>query len=161
MDEEQRPRRADAPAEGSGESLGSDDLLLRRIKSALPALEELLGQASSHWGYEDPIYRFYHQSFKVYALQGETDRIVEALRDLAGDHPLAPYFQEIVADGTGRRFSHEVNQNWISETRPIVEAFFHARYFLEMICKYGKELETAPDLLPSGWAAVLSLYGLR
>jgi hypothetical protein len=35
-------------------------LLLARIKSRLTALEELLGEVSSHWGYEDPVYRFYH-----------------------------------------------------------------------------------------------------
>ncbi len=59
------------------------------------------------------------------------------------------------------RLRREVNQRWVEATRPIVEAFFHAGYFLEMVCKYGKELEEPPDLLPSGWAAVLYLYGLR
>jgi hypothetical protein len=49
----------------------------------------------------------------------------------------------------------------IEATRPIVEAFFHARYFLEMAVRYGKELATAPCLLPSGWASLLYLYGLR
>ena len=33
----------------------------------------------------------------------------------------------------------EMNQRWTEATRPIVEAFFHARYFLEMVCKYGAE----------------------
>jgi hypothetical protein len=46
-------------------------------------------------------------------------------------------------------------------TRPIVEAFFHARYFLEMVCGYGRQLTEPPSPLPSGWAAVLYLYGLR
>jgi hypothetical protein len=44
---------------------------------------------------------------------------------------------------------------------PILEAFFHARYFLEMACRYGRELEHPPNLLPSGWASVLYLYALR
>jgi hypothetical protein len=30
-----------------------------------------------------------------------------------------------------------------------------------MVCKYGKELDEPTDSLPSGWAAVLYLYGLR
>ena len=30
-----------------------------------------------------------------------------------------------------------------------------------MVCKYGKELDEPPDSSPSGWAAVLYLYGLR
>ena len=37
--------------------------LLANIKAKLPELEELLQEMGSHWGYEDPIYRFYHHSF--------------------------------------------------------------------------------------------------
>jgi hypothetical protein len=53
------------------------------------------------------------------------------------------------------------NQRSLVETRPILEAFFHARYFLEMAVKYGGRLSVAPRVMPSGWAALLSLYGLR
>ena len=45
-------------------------------------------------------------------------------------------------------------------TRPIVEAFFHARYFVEMAVRYAR-LDEPPSLLPSGYAALLCLYGLR
>jgi hypothetical protein len=54
----------------------------------------------------------------------------------------------------------EDNQNWLAVTRPIVEAFFHARFFLEMAVKYGRELDSACSL-PTGWAAFLHLYDLR
>jgi hypothetical protein len=135
--------------------------LLAAIKNALPRLEELWQQANSHWGYEDPVYRFYHQSFKVYQLQGQTAEIVKALQDLAPHIPLNPWFTQIVDQGAAEDFSPEVNQRWLEATRPILEGFFHARYFLEMVCKYGKELDEPPDSLPSGWAAVLYLYGLR
>ena len=30
----------------------------------------------------------------------------------------------------------------------MIEAFFHARFFLEMAVKYGKELEFPPQMLP-------------
>jgi hypothetical protein len=40
--------------------------LLRRIKANLPALEEWLSEAEDHWGEEDGVYRFYHQSWKVF-----------------------------------------------------------------------------------------------
>ena len=43
----------------------------------------------------------------------------------------------------------------------MIEAFFHARFFLEMAVKYGKELEFPPQMLPSGWAAFLYLFNLR
>ncbi len=135
--------------------------LLAAIKSALPTLESLWKQANSHWGYEDPVYRFYHGSFKVYQLQGQTAEIVTALQDLAPHISLNHWFTRIVANGAAEQFSMEVNQRWSQATRPILEAFFHARYFLEMVCKYGRELNEPPDSLPSGWAAVLHLYDLR
>ena len=49
----------------------------------------------------------------------------------------------------------------VEETRPILEAFFHARFFLEMAARYGAELGKPPQVLPSGWAAFLYLFGLR
>lgn len=45
-------------------------------------------------------------------------------------------------------------------TRPILEAFFHARYFLEMAVRYAG-LEAPPQALSSGYAALLYLFGLR
>jgi hypothetical protein len=51
--------------------------LLGRIKSALLELTALLEKCNSHWVYEDGVYRFYHQSFELYALQNETLKIVE------------------------------------------------------------------------------------
>ena len=58
-------------------------------------------------------------------------------------------------------FELEHNRRWLEVTRPIVEAFLHARFFLDMAVRYGKELEAPPTLLPNGWAALLYLYQLR
>jgi len=135
--------------------------LLLAIKQNLTALASLLDQASSHWGYEDYIYRFYHGSFKVYAIQAQTLEIVAALRALMPDLPLNRHFENIVETGTGKKFSPEVNKVWEATTRPLLEAFFHARFFLEMVVKYGQELSEPPSPLPSGWAAVLYLYNIR
>ena len=120
-------------------------------------------EISSHWVYEDSIYRFYYQSFKVYGLQHITMRIVDALRGLAPDgQSLCKEFEEIIKeDVSGQEFKHEHNEKWTHHTRPFVEAFFHAKFFLEMVVKYGKEMEKPPEMLPSGWAAVLCLYNLR
>jgi hypothetical protein len=98
---------------------------------------------------------------KVFRLQDSTTEIVEALQSLAPHLPLNEWFMEIVTEGTGKEFAMEINDRWTAVTRPILEAFFHARYFLEMACKYGKELEEPPQIMPSGWAAVLYLYNLR
>ena len=82
------------------------------------------------------------------------------LASLAPDRPLNPWFREIVDAGTGKRFKSEGNAEWTRVTRPILEAFFHARFFLEMAIRYA-DLGTLPNPLPSGYAALLHLYGLR
>jgi hypothetical protein len=135
--------------------------LFKNLRRNLPALEKLLQEASSHWEYEDPVYRFYHGSFKVFDLQSMTLKIVAKLQSLAPKRPLNDSFLSILKQGTGKRFRLEDNERWFERTRPIVEAFFHARFFLEMAVKYAKELKFPPTLLESGWAAFLYLYNLR
>jgi hypothetical protein len=68
---------------------------------------------------------------------------------------------EIVAAGTDKHFSPEMNRDWLTETRPILEAFFHAKTFLALSVRYAKALDHAPRILPSGWAVVLYLYNVR
>ena len=139
------------------------DELLANIQVRWSDLAKLLEETNSHWLYEDPIYRFYHHSFKVYALQNETRKIVDALRSIApSGTSFCPLFEEIYQAGArGRQFEMDHNRQWSTHTRPFLEAFFHARFFLEMAVKYGKELQVTPTMLPSGWAAVLCLYNLR
>jgi hypothetical protein len=135
--------------------------LLTKIKADIPHLYPLLEQARGHWGYEDHFYRLYHGSFKVYRVQDDTLAIVKALKRLSS-RPLNQEFLTIIKDGTKEKkweLSH--NAQWLLRTRPMIEAFAHARFFLEMICKYGVELDAPPACLPSGWAAVLYLYDLR
>jgi hypothetical protein len=135
--------------------------LLAAAKGKLPELKALLSSVSDHWHYEDPIYRFYHQSFKVYRLQTTTLKIVSELQALAPHLKLNSYFSKIIAEGTGKSFDTSHNSNWLKHTRPIVEAFFHARHMLLMVCKYAEELPESPQILPSGWATVLYLYDVR
>jgi hypothetical protein len=54
--------------------------------------------------------------------------------DLPDDH-------EIAADGAGRTIAPELNRRWLETTRPIVEAFLHARDFPEMAVRYGRRLD--------------------
>ena len=136
-------------------------VLLAAIRQRLEELECSLQKCNDKWVYEDCVYRFYHQSFKVYNLQATTVDIVAKLQSLMPHLPMNSWFLEIVRQATGKQFSREHNDDWLAQTRPIVEGFFHARYMLEMICKYGKVLEQPSSLLPSGWAAVLYLFNLR
>jgi hypothetical protein len=142
--------------------MGTDRDLLAALKRDLPQLTKLLGEISDHWCYEDYVYRFYHQSFKVFYMQHSTSAMVDALQALMPEVKLNEWFMQIIQDGTGRHFNHATtNANWLQETRPIVEAFMHAKYMLEMAVQYGNQLDDPTDLLPSGWAAFLYLYGLR
>jgi hypothetical protein len=143
------------------DKLELEERLLAALKAKRDDLMQLLNEVSSHWGYEDQIYRFYHQSFKVYGIQRSTLTIVAALRGLLPDVPLNAYFERILADGTGKEFTSDANKAWEATTRPLVEAFFHARFFLEIAAKYADEFEEPPQTLASGWAALLCLYNLR
>ena len=136
-------------------------LLFSNLRKELPNLTKLLENCSDHRGYEDVIYRFYHESFKVYRIQDQTLKIVETLKNLLPGRELNKMFLLIVEKGTGMEWSKAVNKHWFEVTRPMLEAFFHARYFLEMAVKYGGDLEYPPNLLPSGWASLLHLYDLR
>ena len=138
-----------------------ETLILANIAANLPKFEAMLAKVNEKRVYENCVYRFYHQSYKVYGLQVHTLEIVGLLQSLAPHLPMNDWFQAIVKNGTGKEFQPEHNANWLEITRPILEAFFHARYFLEMICKYGKQLDKPPQMMPSGWAAVLYLFNLR
>jgi hypothetical protein len=136
--------------------------IIARIGEQLRELERLLEQANDTWAYEDAVYRFYHQSLKVFYIQEMTERIVAGLRTLAPHMELNSWFMEIVRQGTGIEFDLiRSNDHWLEETRPILEAFFHARYFLEMVCKYGSTMKEPPRTMPSGWAAILYLFNIR
>ncbi len=146
------------PAKLTNKKRAEEIKLLKKIRANLASLEKLLYECGY---YEDLMYRFYHQSFKVYAIQELTKQIVTKLHSLAPRLPMNSWFMEIVKPETGREFALSDNREWTKITRPMLEAFFHAHYFLEMVCKFGKELESPPEVLPSGWAAVLYLYNLR
>ncbi|MGH9200162.1 MAG: hypothetical protein ACRD2A_02870 [Vicinamibacterales bacterium] len=134
--------------------------LLDNLRARRDELKLAFEKVSGHWGFEDPVYRFYHQSFKVYSLQQDTAGLVSLLRSLAPDRPLNRQFLEIVEAGSGHTFTPADNARWTRVTRPILEAFFHARFFLEMALRYS-DLESPPNPLPSGYAALLYLYELR
>jgi hypothetical protein len=164
-DDSERSSKPSSPPRSSTVSQIDDrpevQRLFANLKASLPELDALLKNCSDHWGYEDPVYRFYHQSFKVYGIQDTTTKIVAVLQALLPERRLNDWFMKIVSDGTGKAFENEHNRRWLEVTRPMLEAFFQARFFLEMAVRYGKELQNPPNLLPSGWGAFLYLYELR
>ena len=139
----------------------TDAALLKAVQTNLPQLEIVL--AEFHDAYEDGLYRFYHRSFKVYSLQNCTLRAREVFRTIgsATNNQLCELFEAIVTRGTGIKFELNHNEDWLFHTRYIIEAFFHAKYFLEMMVESARNMDSAPGVLPSGWAAILELYNQR
>jgi hypothetical protein len=141
--------------------------LFFKLREQLPELKELLARIVGdefHSSYEDRVYRFYHCSFKVYGIQNFTTEIVAALQALAPKRALNQWFTEIIKQGTGHEFDQSHNREWLLRGRPMLEAFFHAKFMLEMGVKHGElmmDLEAPPQSLDSGWAAFLYLYNLR
>jgi hypothetical protein len=134
--------------------------LLARIKAKLAELETALEVMESFE--EDGVYRFYHGSFKVFFIQDDVKDALKLIKEIGGaSDPPNEWFCRIVKEGTAHPLNDQTNANWLQETRPILEAFWHTKYFLAMMVKYGKELESAPRQLPYGWAAVLYLFELR
>lgn len=132
--------------------------LLANLKEHRSELVELLDSVSGR-RYEDVVYRFYSGSCKVYEVQYNTDTIVEALRKVAPKGiPLSPLFERIYQAGVSAK---QIDTEISERGKLILEAFLHARYFLEMAVKYGDELQDQPAYLPHGWAAVLCLYQIR
>lgn len=139
-----------------------DSVLLSNIKGALPDLRRLSESVEQDYGFEENVYRYYHQSYKAYTAQGTTNNIVCLLEEIDPklEPEFCPFFAEIIKEGTAIMFNLHHNTKW-HEARHIVEAFFHAKYFLDMAVKYGEQYEEAPRVLDYGWAALLELYMIR
>src|SRR5438093_467416 len=135
-------------------------ILLNRIKSRKEDLHKMLVMMSDHWTYEDGFYRFYHGSFKVYGIQDATGQAVTLLSELLPERELNAAFAQIVREGSGKKFEMAHNAEWSRQTRPMLEAFMHAQFMVEMAVRYA-DLPAPPQPMPSGYAALLYLYDLR
>jgi hypothetical protein len=65
------------------DSRAAEVQLLGNLRAREEDLRARLSACSDHWGFEDPVYRFYHQSFKVFWLQQQTETLVRLLTELA------------------------------------------------------------------------------
>jgi hypothetical protein len=134
--------------------------LFLRIKARLPELEDIA--ATLEEAEEDGVYRFYHGSYKVFDLQDPVEAAFKLINEIGGefDPPYSEYVQ-IFEAGTKRQFSATTNENWEAETKPILEAFWHTKYFIKMMVKYAKDFEKVEMPMQPGMAAVLYLFELR
>ncbi len=170
------------------ERLAYQHSIINNVVAAKQTLNSLLDFVNENFNGPDGVYRYYHGSFKVLYLQGITIKMVEALASLAPDYesPYTPpdqetdrvarwsrdpllaeicpefkltsQFMSVIKAGTGKVFDHSMNAAWEQETLPVVHAFLHARFMLEVA------VSCEPwdgGLLPSGIALILSLYDMR
>ena len=114
--------------------------------------------------YEDKMYRFYHASFKVFWLIEHIEDIVKLLKKI---NPHRPYqfdewFMQIIEDARKiGKFKRRYNRNFPKYARPILEAYLHCKYFLDMLEESLKMEEEPKSVISSGWAAILELYNIR
>jgi len=140
----------------------SHQALLSALKANLQELRSVIATVDDSWVGVDLVYRFWHQSLKVYALQTYTERMAKELRRLTPEGgTLHPWFESIVSEGTGHRFELSHNDDWLLRARPIVEAFWHARHMLHLAAECAESLTSPPTILPSEWATLLELYQIR
>jgi hypothetical protein len=136
------------------------DALFLRIKARLPELESV--ERDLEEIEENGIYRFYHGSYKVFYLQDPVKAAFALIEEIGGESdPPNSEYARIVEAGTTHQFTATTNENWNAETKPILEAFWHTKYFVNMMVKYGKKLEKVERALQPGMAAVLYLFELR
>lgn len=131
--------------------------LRNNLVTKAPELQALLEKTNGIVGYEDAVYRFYSQSFKVFAVQSLTVEIVAMLRSLVPGREFHPFFRQVIEAGTEKTFTTDVNRRWVDSAGPVLQAFLHARYFLEMGCKYREPPQGV--FLDSRWMALRFLYG--
>lgn len=137
------------------------DALLENIKNHRADVESLFKTFKR----EEPdlVYRFYHQSFKVFTMVDLVRHAADLFQRISPDSvDLNDLFDSITSEALGKSFdTNETNSKWLAETMPILQGFWHSKYFLEQMLVAADELEETPEILPSGWAAVLYLYNLR
>lgn len=131
----------------------------------LQTIKRRRGEMLNWFKKEEPdlIYRFYHQSYKAFVMVNLVRSANDLFTSLAPESTeLNDWYLVITHAALSKEFDwNRSNQIWLDKTLPIMQGFWHAKYFLEQMLVVADELEAAPQILPSGWAAVLYLYNLR
>ena len=115
-------------------------------------------------GYEDLMYQFYAESNKVNRAKFYAQGGYELLKrlDPKEKKELEPTYDRIIQEALSKKPIWNATPRWKEETRVIIEAFLHTKYFLEQAKKYSEEFKDKeiPLRMPFGWAALATLYGL-
>jgi hypothetical protein len=81
----------------TGTQLERIDALLSRIKARLPEIDAWLTESADEWCEEDGVYRFYHQSMKVFYLQEMVRKALKLIEEIGGEEdPPSEWYCQIV-----------------------------------------------------------------
>lgn len=136
-------------------------ILLDNIKSKASEIDALATRFDKNE--PDAYYRFYHYSFKIFSRQDYIRDAIELFESIAPEgRSINPWFKTIVNDALSQTFDmHRTNENWLAETRPILEAYAHCAAFLRALKWTAENLDESPQLLPAQWALTLYLFNCR
>jgi hypothetical protein len=89
----------------------------------------------------------------VFYLQDTTVACFRLIEEIGGeaDQP-SFWYADIVKEGTGREMGERTNENWLAETRPILEALWYTKYY------FGGRKDVLP-VEPEGCLSFLILLG--
>lgn len=129
--------------------------LLSQLRESHDDLKQLLKRMESHWEIEDLVYRFYHHSAKVHFAADLGHEVFDSLLSVVPwGHRECPVFIRRLRARCRR------GRTW-RRARADIELMFHAHYFLKMAVKYGRKYRRGPNPVPSGYASLMYVYGLR
>ena len=109
------------PSEEFRKKFAMAEHLLQQTKSKLQRIEMLL----TRFKREEPdlVYRFYHQSYKVFIATSLVKQATELFQVLLPDGTsMNTWFLEIAENALSKEFGSETNALWLQETRPALEA---------------------------------------
>lgn len=135
------------------------DALLERIKTCLPALEEL--QREMMEAELSGFFRFYHSDLRVHDLCLRVERAAGLLHAIAGEGDLALQFETIIQGAVDGRLDLTSARMWILSALPVLAAFAHCKTLVGMHLAVRRELMWSPDESTLAWATLLCLYGLH
>lgn len=137
--------------------LKKDKVILNRIQQNINEFKKLLKEQEEKS--LSQLYRYYHISFKVYGLQKQTLKIYEKIRYLMPEEKVNPMFQQIIDEGTGKKWELKHNKEWEKNTRPIIEAHHHMLSLLKAIV--SSENYEVSSSITEEWGLILYFFNLR
>ena len=145
----------------SRERRSLEDQAFSRMKSARSEICALADRFEAEG--IDTLYRFYHQSFKVYRAQELNQEALDLLRKLRSDRStLSPFLEELIAHASPTvQFAPEHNRAWVATVGPFLTLHLHLHRIFVAMRTALQQHERLPEILDDALALSLAALGLR